>query len=154
MSRPLIAHLVAATHEVFETMAAITLKARPPLEPAALAPQANVVATVGFAGGISGLVTLYTGFTAARTVTGAMLGMDPADVNGEMPDAMGEMANMIAGSFRSRVVAEGTPCDISIPTVTLGSEFSTRYSADARRVLCPFEMPGGEVFVALVLNAG
>lgn len=154
MKDHLIAHLVAATREVFETMAAITLAARPPLEPAALAPRANVVATVGFAGGISGLVTVYSGFAAARAVTGAMLGMDPADVNGELPDAMGEVANMIAGSFRSRLVAEGTPCDISIPTVTLGSEFSTRYGSDVRRVLCPFDMPGGEVFVALVLNAG
>ncbi len=152
MKDHLIAHLVAATHEVFETMAGTTLRSCPPIEPSAFAPMANVVATVGFAGGISGLVTLYSGFAAARAITGAMLGMEAAEVNGEMPDAMGEMANMIAGLFRSKLVAEGLPCDISIPTVTVGSDFSTRYGSEVTRVLCPFEMGNEEIFVGLALT--
>ncbi len=43
---------------------------------------------------------------------------------------------------------------IIINTLKKLGNLSTRYGSDVRRVLCPFDMPGGEVFVALVLNAG
>jgi chemotaxis protein CheX len=82
-----------------------------------------------------------------------MLGIPAADVNGEMPDAIGEITNMIAGTFRTKMAASGPRWAISIPTVTIGSDFYTTYVSDVRRVLCPFTMSAGhEVFVGLILT--
>jgi hypothetical protein len=62
---------------------------------------------VGFAGSASGLVAFYSTLDAVKAITGAMLGMEPGEVNGEIPDAIGEITNMIAGSFRTKMATEG-----------------------------------------------
>jgi chemotaxis protein CheX len=148
----MIKNLVRATHEVFETMVFLPVAERTPIAGDALRPKSNVVAIVGFAGQVSGLVAFYGTKDAANTITGNMLGIPPASVNGEMPDAIGELANMIAGSFRSKMVESGIACAISIPTVTTGSDFYTRYVTDVQRVLCPFQMETNEVFVELIVT--
>jgi CheY-specific phosphatase CheX len=79
--------------------------------------------------------------------------MLPVQVNGEMPDAIGELTNMIAGVFRLRMAEQGESVAISIPSVTVGSDFYTRFAADVRRVLCRFRMKDGrEVCVELILT--
>ena len=90
---------------------------------------------------------------APRSITASMLGIDPASVNGELPDAIGELTNMIAGSFRTRVAhAKGETWAISVPTVTVGSDFYTKYVSDVQRVLCPFKMNKAELFVELIVT--
>jgi chemotaxis protein CheX len=147
----LVSSLVAATEEVFETMLATPL-ARLPLAEGPLTVPVNVVATVAFAGYRRGLVVVYTSMAAARTITGGMLGIPLADVNGEVPDAMGEVANMVAGTFRNRMLTREPPSDISVPTVTIGRDFSTLYSSSVERVRCPFDMRGEHVSVELILT--
>ncbi len=143
--------LIEATREVFEKMVRRKLRFSVPIEGDALRPRSNVVGTVVFAGAESGVVVFYSTIQAAREIAGALLGLPPADVNGEMPDAIGEITNMIAGAFRTRMMDAGSPWVISIPTVTIGSDFYTTYVSDVRRVLCPFQMGDQEVFVELIL---
>ncbi len=64
---------------------------------------------------------------------------------------MGEVANMIAGAFRSKLAAIEPPSDISVPTLTIGSDFSTQYLGSVRRGNCPFEMDGHIIAVELIL---
>lgn len=70
-----------------------------------------------------------------------------------MADAIGEMTNMIAGSFRTKMAADGGAWTISVPTVTIGSNLYTKFVSDVRRVLCPFKMDADhEVFVELIVT--
>jgi chemotaxis protein CheX len=147
-----VAFLINATCEVFEKMVVRHLTQGTPIEGNAMGPRANVVATVSFAGAESGIVAFYSTKVAACEIAGALMGMDPAEMNGDMPDAIGEVANMIAGSLRTKMKDAGTPCGISIPTVTVGSDFYTKYVSDVRRILCPFKMGEHEIFVELVLQ--
>jgi chemotaxis protein CheX len=148
----LVDTLTKATEEVFETMVFRSLTSLLPIEGDALRPQSNVVGTVGFAGGASGLVAFYSTLDAARNIAGSMLGMEPAQVNGEMVDAIGEITNMIAGSFRTKMVAQGHNWAISVPTVTMGSDFYIKPMVNGRRVLIPFKMDEHEVFVELIMT--
>jgi hypothetical protein len=60
---------------------------------------------------------------------------------------------MIAGSFRTRVAhARGETWAISVPTVTVGSDFYTKYVSDVQRVLCPFRMNKTELYVELIVT--
>ena len=112
-----------------------------PISDDALRPGANVVGTVAFAGETSGLVVFYSTLEGAQAITASMLGIEPASVNGELPDAIGELTNMIAGSFRTRMAGvRGATWAISVQTVTVGSDFYTKYVSDVQRVLCPFKM--------------
>ncbi len=143
--------LIDSTRDVFEKMILRDLSFGIPIEGDALRPRSNVVATVSFAGSESGVVVFYSTIDAANEIAGSLLGMEPAEVNGEMPDAIGEVANMIAGAFRTRMTEAGHPWVISIPTVTVGSDFYTKYVSDVRRILCPFQMGEKEVFVELIM---
>ncbi len=147
----LLTTLVSATEEVFDTMLALPLQAKAPVTGPLEVP-ANVVATVAFAGHRRGLVVVYSSLAAARQITSSMLGIPVHEVNGEVPDAMGEIANMVAGTFRNRLAAVEPSSDISVPTVTIGTDFSTLYSSAVFRSRCPFDMQGEPLSVELILT--
>jgi chemotaxis protein CheX len=145
--------LLAATKDVFKTMVFHDVEAASPKAGDGLRPDANVVGTVAFAGRTSGLVVFYSSLESAKAITASMLGVEPANVNGELPDAIGELTNMIAGSFRTRMAdVRGETWAISVPTVTVGSDFHTRYVSDVQRVLCPIKMGTAELFVELIVT--
>jgi chemotaxis protein CheX len=149
----MLSTLIESTREVFETMVFQPLGSQTPIQGDAVRPRSNVVGTVSFAGERSGVVAFYSSMETARMIVGAMLGIPAAQVNGEIPDAIGEVTNMIAGTFRTRMAASGSRWAISVPTVTIGSDFHTTYVSTVRRVLCPFTMSEGEeVFVELILT--
>jgi len=152
MSNDVLAQLLAATEEVFETMVFKPVSRQDPIEDDKVRPPSNVVASVAFAGHRRGLVAFHSSIGAARNIAGAMLGMAPEDINGEMPDAIGEIANMIAGSFRTKLAATEPASAIAVPTVTIGSDFSVKYLAQASRVLCPFNLEGESIYVELILT--
>ena len=147
MNPGIVKHLVNATTEVFETMVFRELTTGEPIEGDALRPGSNVVGTIGFAGSACGLVAFYSTLDTARDIAGAMLGMPPTEVNGEVADAIGEITNMVAGSFRTKMAAEGDAWAISVPTVTIGSDFYIKPMTNGRRVLPPFRMGEREIFV-------
>ena len=149
-----IDELTAATRDVFKTMVFQEVEVLSPIAGEARRPKANVVGTVAFAGKTTGLVVFYSTLDAAQIITASMLGLNPARVHGELlPDAIGELTNMIAGSFRTRVAhAKGEMWAISVPAVTIGSDFDIRYVSDVQRVLCPFRMKNkAELFVELIV---
>ena len=47
-----------------------------------------------------------------------------------LPDAVGEVTNMIAGAFRTRMAAFQDAWAISVPTVTVGSDFYIKPISD------------------------
>lgn len=153
LKQRMIAHLVKATEEVFATMVFEQVSLGTPIEGDALRPASNVVAQVGFTGATNGLVAFYSTLETAREIAGAMLMMEPAQISDELPDAIGEISNMIAGAFRSQMTSDGYPCAISIPTVTTGSDFYTKPFSAGQRVLCPFRFRTREVFVELIVMA-
>lgn len=144
--------LSAAVSEVFDMMIGQSLDGQP-VAPAP--PQtdwaSHVAAAVSFAGHRSGLVCLHTSLDTANAIAAAMLGMEPGEVNGEMPDAMGEVANLVAGSFRTKLATHEPASAIAIPSVTVGSDFATRYGADTIRAICPFKMNGDDIYLELML---
>jgi chemotaxis protein CheX len=148
-----IDELTAATRDVFQTMVFQEVEASSPIPGDTPRPGANVVGTVAFAGKTSGLVVFYSAMETAVVITASMLGIEPASVNGELHDAIGELTNMIAGSFRTRMAhAKGETWAISVPTVTVGSDFTTKYVSDVQRVLCPFRLNNAELFVELIVT--
>jgi chemotaxis protein CheX len=151
---PMIETLRSCAIDVFDTMVGTPLAEGTPLAGDALRPQSNVVAQIGFGGSRSGLVVFYATFNGAAHITRALLGMEPSDVPSppEIADAVGEITNMVAGSFRTRMANEGDAWAISIPTVTMGSDFYMTPLSDGRRTMLPFHLGEHEIFVELVIT--
>ena len=148
----LLSSLMTSTEEVFETMVFKPLVRLPPVDGETERKGPNVVATVAFAGHRRGLVAIHSSIDAARNIACAMLGIPENEINGEIPDAMGEVANMVAGTFRNKLAAVEPASAIAVPTVTIGSDFSTKYLSAVRRARCPFEMEGQPIAVELILT--
>jgi chemotaxis protein CheX len=148
----LLSSLMTSTEEVFETMVFKPLVRMPPVDVEPQRKGANVVATVAFAGHRRGLVAIHSSIDAARGIASAMLGMAEDEITGEIPDAMGEVANMVAGTFRNKLAAIEPASAIAVPTVTIGSDFMTKFPSAVRRARCPFEMEGQAISVELILT--
>ena len=65
--------------------------------------------------------------------------------------ARAQVANLVAGSFWTKLAAVEPTTAITVPTVTVGSEFTTRHPSATARHVCPFKMGDELVLVELVL---
>ena len=147
----MVASLVEVTKDIFSTMVDRSVEFG---EPSFTGPQptANVVATVGFAGTLSGYVSLCVSKEAALEIAQALLGSSADEAHELVRDAAGEMANMIAGSVRTAMTEKGEQLGISTPIVTVGTDFSTAALRDVSQAVVPFRMGPHSLFVYLVLQ--
>ena len=151
MVEVMVVSLVDVTKDIFSTMLNRAVEFA---EPSFKGPQptANVVATVGFAGTLSGYISLCVSKEAALEIAQALLGSDAEEAPEHVRDAAGEMANMIAGSVRTQMTDKGETLGISTPIVTVGTDFSTAALRDVSQAVCPFKMGAHSLFVYLVLQ--
>jgi chemotaxis protein CheX len=130
--------LKASVTDVFQTM--LRMEARViPMTPDAMSDEPHVAGSVGFIGDLTGVVYIYSTAEFARQVTGSILEMPAAEISGDemINDSMGELANMVVGGLKSRLVEQGHSCVLTIPSIVRGSHFSIEAtSSTTRRVLC------------------
>ena len=149
----MVTDVLEVTREVFDTMVFQEAKAGTPRPPLDGEPRADVVATVALTGPSNAVIALYGSIDVAKSIAASMLGMEASEIKDEFADAIGEMANMIGGTLRNRMIEHGGDWAISVPTVTVGQRIFTHYPEDVGRVVCPFDVTGHELFVELVLRA-
>jgi chemotaxis protein CheX len=148
----MVTDVLESTREVFDTMVFQEAKPGTPRPGVEGEPRADVVATVALTGPSNAVITLYGSIEVAKSIAASMLGMDAAEIGNEFADAIGEVANMVGGTFRNRMTALGGQWAISVPTVTIGQRIFTHYPEDVGRVVCPFDVTGHEFCVELVLR--
>ena len=151
MVEVMVVSLVEVTKDIFSTMLDRSVEFGQPTY-AGPQPTANVVATVGFAGTLSGYISLCASHDASLEIARALLGSDADEAAAMVRDAAGEMANMIAGSLRTQMTDKGETLGISTPIVTVGTDFSTAALRGVAQAVCPFKMGSHSLFVYLVLQ--
>jgi chemotaxis protein CheX len=152
-------NIIRAVSNVFKTMLARPASMHEanggPL-PKVTTPQ--VVGTVGFVGDASGLIYLYLDETFATQCTGHVLGMSDFEVRaaGEevVNDAIGELTNMVAGSFKSALCDAGYPCKLAIPSILRGRNFCVEPMSSAQRQIYHFECGGHRVITDIIIKSG
>ena len=147
----MVASLIDVTRDIFATMVDRKVEFAEPTY-AGPQPTANVVATVGYAGTLSGYVSLCVSKEAALEIAQALLGSSADEAHEHVRDAAGEMANMIAGSVRTQMTDKGETLGISTPIVTVGTDFTTAALRDVCQAVCAFKMGTHSCFVYLVLQ--
>jgi chemotaxis protein CheX len=115
-----------AMGEVFGTM--LGVKCIRTKEAAAIEGQ-TIAALIGLAGAMTGTLVLQSPSAAAMRACELMTGVGPMEVDSTVRDAMGEMANMVAGAWKGYDPVLSSKCLLSTPTVVVGS----RYELFSRR---------------------
>jgi len=115
--------LRGATQEVFDTMLSMELAEK---EAQTFTAGNRIVGSVSLAGSVSGTVNIHVSDAFAYQITANMLGMDPDEIESdeEVHDVIGELSNMIGGDLKSRLCDSGFTCELSIPSITSGRDFS------------------------------
>jgi chemotaxis protein CheX len=143
-----------AVSEVFTTMLSMNVELAKP-EMAAMNGEAHIASAVGFIGRMTGVVYLYSSGSFARTMTGQLLGLTDAEVDGDemVNDAVGELANMVVGHVKSRLADRGMPCVLTIPSIVRGSHFSIEPVRSTERRVFVFRSPKGNLIVEVLIKS-
>lgn len=89
----------------------------------------SVTAVVGFGGALSGACIVRTGTRAALKLSGCMTGAESEDIDETVQDGIGELCNMLAGSWKGRVPELAANCALSVPAVITGRDYTLRVQA-------------------------
>ncbi|MCF8038762.1 MAG: chemotaxis protein CheX [Desulfohalobiaceae bacterium] len=144
--------IVEVTTEIFETMVMVDLTPGEPLAEHVSRFECSMSAIVGFAGFKQGNLAIHTPERVARGLTRDFLGMEVNEINEDVQDAMGELANMLAGSLKPFIASNGERVELSLPSVVHGKEYTLTVVNDADWVMIPFQVSHGDFLVGLELK--
>lgn len=148
----LLKNITDATKEIFETMIMLDITPGNPLEESVKSFTCSVSGVIGLAGTCQGMLAIHTPDVVAKAITSSFLGMDVDEVNEDVTDAIGELANMLAGSIKMALDEAGKDVTVSIPSCIHGEEYSMDCVADADWVVVPFTITSGQFLVELQLK--
>ncbi len=135
--------------EVFASMLGMSVSVVPPPLPQ-IGEGDERTAIVGYSGAMRGCCEVQMNEQAATVVAAAMLGSPDGLDSDQLDDAVGEIANMIAGGWKDRVPALSSHCNISPPTVITGRAYKVHMSRPSSKVLRCYHF--GDRFLFLTLR--
>jgi chemotaxis protein CheX len=115
----------AAVIEIFTMMFGLEIQPVEAALPDPGPPRPNEkTAVVGFSGAMRGSCQIRVIDDGAQSIASAMLGGVPVDSGDDsIGDALGELCNMLAGSWKNGVPGLGSDCTLSPPTVISGHDY-------------------------------
>jgi chemotaxis protein CheX len=129
--------LLESAKEVFETMIFMTVEQCPDY----IAVEGDaLLGSITFTGSIEGCMGISCSLDCSKTIACNMLAMDDDDevTDGEIRDAIGEIANMVMGSIKANLLKQEIGnLDVSIPCVVSGKELSSSLGEQAQEVTMP-----------------
>jgi chemotaxis protein CheX len=143
-----VALLEVASREVFELMLGCDLQ---PCHPEAPAP-VEVTSMVGLAGELCGVLSVCCNRESAVVMASKMLGVDATETGEELADALGEIANMVAGNFKNKVSGLGDGCMLSVPTVVIGADYDVHSLADSHTLELNLLFENKPILISLTIH--
>jgi len=158
---------VNAVDSVFDTMldSSITLQSKMAIDEDSYAAglklpidtnQTLITGTVGFIGKMTGIIYIFMDLPLAMNVTCKMLGLEPDEVESEghetVNDAVGEMTNMIVGTFKNELSNKGFECRMTIPSILRGSNYTIEPAEAALRRVYKFECEGSSFVIDILMR--
>lgn len=95
----------------------------------------DATAVIGLSGDVMGSVALCFPMTTAVRAAGKFAGVELSENHEDFADALGEMANMVAGGAKAKL--DGLNCSVALPNVVLGREHTLGRSNAAPRLVLP-----------------
>ncbi len=142
-------YIIDAVLEVFATMIFIDIKSGDAMTGQDDSIDSNLTSMIGLAGDLQGVLAVHCPESAALGISGAMLGMTIDAINDDVLDAIGEIANMVAGGLKTSLDGDNITTELAIPTTVLGKAVRTSGQAGGARFLIPFATPVGDFGVEL-----
>jgi chemotaxis protein CheX len=142
---------VQSVKRVFETMVHVKMTVgRPYLKPDSPT-AADVSGIIGFSGDAAGAVVISFPKDVACKAASNFAGIDIDEKHADFADAIGELANMVAGNARKEFT--DLNIRISLPSVVIGEQFLVSNSKTTPRIIIPCKCELGEINVEVAMEA-
>ncbi len=143
--------IVTGVKDVFSTMLMVDLKNDQVIKNQSCTIESNLTSMLGFGGGLSGMLAIHCPAKVAKGITAAFLGVEKEELDEEVKDAIGEIANMVAGNLKVSYAKIDIDLVLALPTTIVGESFEvTGGVADAQRIVVPLNMDAGKFWVELL----
>lgn len=144
-------HFVRAVTAILSTMAGLTAVPGKPFVKKDQVAHGDISAIIGITGPKSGTIAVSFPFEGARELVCCMLGDDVEDMEQDMRDAVGEVANMVSGQARASIAEAGLALQGSTPSVVVGKDHTIHHISKAPVMAIPFTMDKGSFTVEFCL---
>lgn len=144
--------IIDSTREIFSSMIMLEVEPGEPFVRKDEKLRNSISGIIGLAGSTKGMLAIHLPNQAALAVTTAFLGMDVEEIDEDVRDAVGELANMLAGSIKACLDPSGSDIKISMPSAVYGEEYSIDCLANAQSAAVPFSCDGINFTVELQLR--
>ena len=144
--------IVETTEEIFNTMIFMEITAEAPLEQGKQALGCHISAMIGLTGGFSAMLGIHCPEAVGLAIAGAMLGMEIEEIDADVKDALGEIANMVAGGIKEKFAVGNIDLELAIPTAISGKSYTIASSTRSNRVIIPFSVEQGQFFIEMKYN--
>ncbi len=138
--------------QTFETMVFMPVECGEAMAKGADMPGIHISGTIGITGdGLCGSLSLAFPSALVESAFRSMMMMgadDPVDSN-ELKDAVGELANMVAGGAKAKLQDDGINCMIGLPSVVIGESHHLAFSGDVKVCALPVKVEKGTFFMSL-----
>jgi chemotaxis protein CheX len=138
-----------ATVSTFDTMLGCKLTPLEPYIKRAFQPGSEVSGVIGLSGKAKGAVVLNLCRETALSVSEALLGQRPTEINHDVIDAIGELTNIITGVAKAKL--EHLALSVSLPAVIIGQGHIMEFPHKTSPICIPFDCPWGHVEVEVGL---
>ena len=94
----------------------------------------TLTAIIGLAGALSGAYSVVVNEATAKQIAATMLGIEVTSLDDNVYDALGEITNILAGAWKSKIESLHAACLLSVPTVVTGTHYDIHKKTSSFRL--------------------
>ncbi|HSO18632.1 MAG TPA: chemotaxis protein CheX [Desulfosarcina sp.] len=140
---------INAVRKLFNTMIEVPFKLGKPGLKKGNVPEYEISGIIGLSGTVTGCVVINLSKEIAFQLVSALVGDDVDELDDDCTDAIGEIANMIAGNAKTSFPSEGT--SISVPSVVVGKH-KVSYPSGLPIISIPCITEKGQLVIEVALK--
>ncbi|HID69700.1 MAG TPA: chemotaxis protein CheX [Desulfobacterales bacterium] len=143
--------MIEATKEIFSSMVMMEVSVNKIMEEHGPLTD-TITGMIGLAGTHKGILAVHFPYSVAMAITSSFLMMDVEEVNEDVHDAVGEIANMLGGNVKTILSEKGRDIDLSLPSTISGSQYNFQSDKQVEKVIIEFGTGNGTFMVEMDLE--
>ena len=145
--------IIETAQEIFSTMFMIDIEPAGQTTDKSSDLLDNITGMIGLAGTYKCVLAIHFPLKVARSMTASFLGMEESEVEEDIDDAIGEIANMLGGNIKSLLSENGRDIDLSLPSIVRGSRYTFHSKGSVERMIIPFASDVGNFLVEFQIES-
>ena len=143
----IVNYIIESTEEVFNSMIFMEVSTEGAMTEGKESIFSHFSAMIGLSGDLMAMISIHCSAYIAMDIAGAMLDTEFDEIDADVKDALGEVANMLAGGLKSRCLDDNIDVTLAIPTTVTGKSYSISSPKRSNRVVIPFDLVQGQFYV-------